>query len=372
MSILTLTLGVATAAAQVGAPPDPGQLPRRAELDIRELVEFAGATDTELLGLGLVTGLNGTGDTLEDSATVEAVVALLASQGMPIGDPAQLASTRSVALVWVRTNVPQTGGRTGDKFTATITTAGDATSLRGGELINSPLREATPGGPLRGFARGTLVIDQEGEPTRARISQGVQLTTDIIPVSVGPEFELKVKIQYSGFTATSLVASTINDAYYNSDELDLPPIARPVDDRIVHISVPEADLGALPQFLDFIMTRRVRDPDLLKLPARVIANRKTGAIVATANVDISPVGVAHEALQLTVTRPAPVATPQAPITTEERWAEVSSTPESTGTARLTDLLAALRAMNMPVKEQINLLEMMHQSGALHAKLEIQE
>ncbi|MEQ9095426.1 MAG: flagellar basal body P-ring protein FlgI [Phycisphaerales bacterium] len=362
--ILALLLAVAPAIAQVGTPQ---ALPRRAELDVRELVEFADATSTELFGLGLVSGLSGTGDPLEDSATREALMALMRSQGMAVANPQELADARSVAMVWVRARIPNTGGRVGDTFTATITAFNGATSLEGGELMIAPLRHATPGGELAGFARGTLIVDDETALQRARIRQGVELVTNITPVQIGSEFELKVKIQYAGYSATSLVASTINDAYYNSDALDLPPVAKPIDDRIVRITVPEADRGALPQFLDFIMTRRVRDPDLLKLPARVIVNREAGAIVATANVDISPVGVAHHALQLTVTQPAPVATAQAPITSEERWTGLSSTPEGTQTAKLSDLLAAFRALEMPVAEQIEILEMMDRSGALHAE-----
>lgn len=365
--ILALTLTLAPAMGQAGAGFDPQPLPRRAELDIRELVEFADATSTELFGLGLVTGLSGTGDPLESSASAEPLMAMMRSQGMPVAGPQELADSRSVALVWVRARIPNTGGRVGDTFTATITAFNGATSLAGGELMIAPLRHATPGGALAGYARGRLVLDGELSPQRARIRGGVELVTDIVPVEIGEVFELKVKRQYEGFSATSLVASTINDAYYNSDDLDLPPVARPIDDRIVRISVPEADRGALPQFLDFIMTRRVRDPDLLKLPARVIVNREAGAIVATANVDISPVGVAHHALQLTVTQPAPVATPQAPITTDEQWTGLSSTPEGGAMAKLTDLLAALRALQMPVAQQIEILEMMHQSGALHAE-----
>jgi flagellar basal body P-ring protein FlgI len=84
-------------------------------------------------------------------------------------------------------------------------------------------------------------------------------------------------------------------------------------------------------------------------------------------VDISPVGVSHEALQFTVTQPAPIATPQAPITTQERWANVASTASPSDMAKLTDLLAALRALDVPVRDQIDLLAMMHRTGALHAE-----
>lgn len=342
-------------------------LPRRAELDIREMVDFANATTAELMGVGLVTGLAGTGDPIENSATAEPLMAALRSQGVPVADPTQLGDSRGTALVWIRAEIPNTGGRIGDTFNITITAANGAESLVGGELMVSPLRGHLPGDSVVAFASGSIVVEDATTPRRGTIRGGVELIEDIVTYTVDTVFELKVKTQYAGFAATELVASTLNEAYYNTDEPGLPPIARALDDRIVRVTVPEADRGALAAFMKFILSRRVRDPELLNLPARVIVNRKTGAIVATADVDISPVGVTHEALQFTVTQPAVLATPQAPITTQERWADVASTASPTEMAKLTDLLAALRALDVPVRDQIDLLAMMHRTGALHAE-----
>ena len=342
-------------------------LPRRAELDIREMVDFANATTAELMGVGLVTGLAGTGDPIENSATAEPLMAALRSQGVPVADPTQLVDSRGTALVWIRAEIPNTGGRIGDTFNITVTAANGAESLMGGELMVSPLRGHLPGDSVVAFASGSIVVEDATTPRRGTIRGGVELIEDIVTYTVDTVFELKVKTQYAGFAATELVASTLNEAYYNTDEPGLPPIARALDDRIVRVTVPEADRGALAAFMKFILSRRVRDPELLNLPARVIVNRKTGAIVATADVDISPVGVTHEALQFTVTQPAVLATPQAPITTQERWADVASTASPTEMAKLTDLLAALRALDVPVRDQIDLLAMMHRTGALHAE-----
>lgn len=342
-------------------------LPRRAELDIREMVDFANATTAELMGVGLVTGLAGTGDPTENSATAEPLMAALRSQGVPVADPTQLGDSRGTALVWIRAEIPNTGGRIGDTFNITVTAANGAESLVGGELMVSPLRGHLPGDSVVAFASGSIVVEDATTPRRGTIRGGVELIEDIVTYTVDTVFELKVKTQYAGFAATELVASTLNEAYYNTDEPGLPPIARALDDRIVRVTVPEADRGALAAFMKFILSRRVRDPELLNLPARVIVNRKTGAIVATADVDISPVGVTHEALQFTVTQPAVLATPQAPITTQERWADVASTASPTEMAKLTDLLAALRALDVPVRDQIDLLAMMHRTGALHAE-----
>jgi len=342
-------------------------VPRRAELDVREMVDFAGATSARLIGVGLVTGLAGTGDTAGESAVTRPLVEALRSQGVPIADPQQLADARSAALVWIAAEIPATGGRVGDRFDVTVTAALNAQSLRGGRLLIAPLRGHLPGDPVVAFAEGMVQVQDQGTPTVGRVPSGGELVDDIITVQLGESFELKVKAPYAGHAATDLIASTLNESYYNTDQPGLPPIATAIDDRIVRVTVPEADRAQPVAFASFILSRRVRDPALLNLPARVIVNRRTGAIVATADVDISPVGVTHENLQLNITQPPPVPTPEAPLVTTERWAELASAARQSERAKLADLLAALRALEVPVGDQIDLLAMMHRTGALHAE-----
>jgi flagellar P-ring protein precursor FlgI len=366
LAILALLVTAAHTLAQLESP-GVRTLQRRAELDIREMVEFANATTARLVGIGLVTGLNGTGDEAGLSATTEPLIAALRNQGIPVSDPAQLEQSRSAALVWITAEIPNTGGRVGDRFDVALTPALGASSLEGGRLLISAIRGHLPADPVVAFADGAIVIDDPAAPQTGRVPSGLELVFDIITYDVGPVFDLKVRARYAGHAATDLIASTLNESYYNTDQPDLPPIAQPIDDRIVRITVPEADQGALVSFVKFILSRRVRDPALLNLPARVIVNRRTGAIVATADVDISPVGVSHERLQFTVTQPPIPATPENPLTTQERWADVASSISANEQAKLTDLLAALRALDVPVRDQIDLLAMMHKTGSLHAE-----
>lgn len=363
-----LTLLFAAAAAHAQADPGAQLLERRAELDVREMVDFANATTARLVGVGLVTGLPGTGDTAGQSAVTRPIVEALRSQGIGVLSPEELENSKSAALVWISAEIPNTGGRVADKFDITITAAVNASSLAGGRLLITPLRGHLPGDPVVAFAEGMVTIDNQAFPTVGRVPKGVELIEDIITYELGPVFDLKVKPQYAGHAATDLIASTLNESYYNTDEPSLPPIARAIDDRIVRVSVPEADRPALVAFVKFVLSRRVRDPALLNLPARVIVNRRTGAIVATADVDISPVGVSHERLQFTVTQPQLPPTPENPVTTSERWAQLASAAGPGERAKLTDLLAALRALDVPVRDQIDLLAMMHRTGSLHAEL----
>lgn len=367
-TILYLALSLPMAATAVAQNATGLQLfERRAELDVREMVDFANATTARLVGVGLVTGLPGTGDTAGQSAVTRPIVEALRSQGIPIQTADELEKSKSAALVWISAEIPNTGGRVGDRFDITVTTAVNASSLAGGRLLISPLRGHLPGDPVVAFAEGMIAIDNPTFPTVGRVPKGVELIEDIITYDLGITFELKVKPQYAGHAATDLIASTLNESYYNTDEPSLPPIAKAIDDRIVRVTVPEADRPAMVAFIKFVLSRRVRDPVLLNLPARVIVNRRTGAIVATADVDISPVGVSHERLQFTVTQPQIPPTPENPITTSERWAQLASTAAPGDRARLTDLLAALRALDVPVRDQIDLLAMMHRTGSLHAE-----
>ncbi|MEO1009328.1 MAG: flagellar basal body P-ring protein FlgI [Planctomycetota bacterium] len=370
-AVVAASLGAwasSVAAGQVGLDPGIQILPQRAELTIRELVEFEGATTAELVGVGLVTGLPGTGDTAGETAVTRPIVEALRSQGVSVADPEELGQSRAAALVWLSATVPASGGRVGDRFDLTVSAALDAQSLAGGTLLIAPLRGHLPGDAVVAFGRGNLKIDNEQAGTIARIPGGAQLVADISTFRLGATFNLKVRRQYEGFAATTLVASTLNESYYNSDEPGLPPIAEALDHRTVRVRVPEPDQDAIPEFVTFLLKRRVRDTDLLNLPARVIVNRRTGAIVATADVDISPVGVSHERLQLTITQPPPVPTPENPLLSTERWAQLDPGARPADRARLSDLLAALRALDMPVQDQIDLLAMMHRTGALHAEL----
>ena len=366
--LLTTLVSSSTSLGQDFAAPGVQVLQRRAELDIREMVDFANTTTARLIGVGLVTGLTGTGDEAGVSAATEPLVEFFRKQGMPIGSNEQLEQSRSIALVTITATIPNTGARQGDRFDVIVSSALGATSLAGGELLLAPLREHLASDVPNAFASGLIAIDDATNPKVGRVPMGLEVIRDIITFDLGPQFDLKVKKQYAGYAATDLVASTLNESYYNSDEPGLPPIAEAVDDRIVRVRVPQADQESLVAFAKFIMSRRVRDPALLNLPARVIVNRRTGSIVATADVDISPVGVTHELLSFTVTQPPLQATELAPITTQERWAEVASNVAESDVAKLSDLLSALRALDVPVRDQIDLLLMMDKAGSLHADL----
>jgi flagellar P-ring protein precursor FlgI len=366
--VLTLVLTGSPVRAQDLGNSGLQVLARRAELDIREMVDFADTTTARLVGVGLVTGLQGTGSEAGSSAVTGPLIAALKSQGVYVGTAEELEASRSAALVLISVRIPSTGALKGDQLDAIVTAQLGATSLVGGRLLIAPLRQHLPGDGVVAFAEGSITVEDPANPMGGRIRGGVELIQDLITHEVGHTFDLKVKLPYAGYSATELIASTLNEAYYNTDEPGLPPIAHAINSRIVRITVPEADRESLAAFMKFILSRRVRDPELLNLPARVIVNRKTGAIIATADVEFSPVGVTHEALNFTVTQPAQVATEQAPITTQERWAPVAPTANQGERAKLSDLLAALRALDVPVREQIELLVMMHKMGSLHAQL----
>jgi flagellar P-ring protein precursor FlgI len=108
--------------------------------------------------------------------------------------------------------------------------------------------------------------------------------------------------------------------------------------------------------------------ELLDLPAQVIVNSRTGAIIVTGDVQISPVAITHKELTITTTVPAAAPSAQAPISRRDRWTDLKTGARPSEAARLADLLAAFERLNIPTPDQIEILQMLHKTGKLHARL----
>src|SRR5690606_11534582 len=110
---------------------------------------------------------------------------------------------------------------------------------------------------------------------------------------------------------------------------------------------------------------------LLDLPARVVCNRRTGAITVSGNVEISPVAITHRDLTITTVLPQPQPTPLNPVVEVDRWTSLPAEPRPRERAKLQDLLAGFDQLNIPSAEQIEILAMLHRGGQLHGELIIE-
>lgn len=335
---------------------------------VREFTRIRGQGESVLQGLGLVLGLNGTGDGGNELATIRPLAELLRRNEMPIASLEELASANSAALVMVTCTIPREGAQVDDTLDATISVINSASSLKGGELYIAPLTEPRPGGAVYGFAQGSVVIQDEENPTTGIVARGVRMVRPITTMpAIEGVFDLVVDNWYAGWSTTHYIASQINDTYHLDTDPTAERIAHVLDDRTVRMLVPPAEMGTQAAFIADIMQTLI-DPRRFGLPAMVIANTRTGSIVVTGDVRISPSVITHNDLVLTTTLPAPMPTPEAPLVETQRWARVSTAAEPDDLARLDDLLAAFKQLDIDSVDQIQILRSLHRSGSLHAKL----
>ncbi len=343
---------------------------------IGELVRLKGHENNLLTGMGIVIGLNGTGDTTKSSlAAARPYAALLSNLGNPVMSIDELREADSYAIVEVTMRIPPRGVREGDRLDVTVHTLFNAESLAGGTLFVSPLRlprPDTPGLSVMAIAEGPVVIEGgvAGNPRSGVIRAGGQMLTDIRTSVVSPDgrMELVLKGQYAGYRMASTIAEWINDHY----ERQYTKLAYVEDAKNITISLPREELKNPASFIADILSIR-SDASLIQTEARIIINEKNGTIVITGNVEISPVGITHEGLTITTIS----SDPQAPGSGAGGGAGVSTggwagldTSDRTGrsSTRLLELLKAFDQLSVPVRDQIAIIHELKRSGALHAEI----
>lgn len=337
---------------------------------VRDFVRFRGQGESVLQGIGLVVGLNGTGDGGDEIATIRPLAELLRRNEMPIASLDELANANSVALVMVTCTIPRAGAAVDDTFDATISVVNSASSLAGGELYIAPLTEPRPGGAVYAFAQGTIVVENLDIPTTATVPGGVRMVRPVQTMpAVDGAFDLILDAWYAGWSSTSYITSQINDSYHLDTNPTADRIARTIDNRTIRLTVPPEERETFPAFIAEIMQTPI-NPQRFGLPAMVVANSRTGSIVVTGSVKISPTVITHNDLVLTTTLPPPVPTPQAPLIENGRWATIETAADEDDMARLDDLLAAFKQLDIGAKAQIQILRDLHRSGSLHARLVI--
>ncbi len=312
---------------------------------LREISRVKGQGASVVQGLGLVVGLDGTGDSGSELAMARPLAEALKKLGNPVSIN-DLTSSKSAALVMVTAQIPREGAKTDDQFNVTISVINSAKSLKGGVLMVSPLI-AKPGSPVYAFAQGLLSIPDEETPTVAKITNGAQMVRDINTTpSIAGSFDLIIDSNFSSWGAASTIASEINQQYLLTTTRLNQAIAIPIDARTIRVRVPANEREDPASFFGDIMNTDISSA-LRKLPAKVVCDTRAGIIVITGDVQVSQAFVSLPNMSISTTGPAePIA-------------------ETTG---LGDLIAAFDQLDIPVKEQISILEKLHQTGKLHARL----
>ena len=341
---------------------------------IKDIAYFEGVRENQLVGYGLVVGLNGTGDRSQTFFPTQTLANMLERSGVTI-NPARV-RVKNIAAVMVTAILPPFI-RPGSRIDVTVSSIGDAQSIQGGELIMTPLEAAngqvfvTAQGSvvLGGFSaggRGTKV--QLNHPTVGRIPNG-GLVEKELAVDLLDKTQLNLVFNRSDFTTVSRAVEAINETSGND-------VASALDGRTVEINVPPQYRERIVEFMSKIENATM-DVDL---PARVVISEKTGTIVLGNDVRIADVSIIHGSLslqvgtQFNVSQPAPwarrgdtVVVPDTEISIQEDKGQTLSLREG---ASVEEIVQALNAIGAGPRDVIAILQAIKAQGALQAELEI--
>jgi flagellar P-ring protein precursor FlgI len=341
---------------------------------IKDLANIEGVRQNQLIGYGLVVGLNGTGDTLNNIPfTRQSLQAMLERLGVNIRG-ANL-RTGNVAAVMVTGNLPAFGTQ-GSRIDVTVSALGDAKSLQGGTLLVTPLLGAD--GNVYAVAQGSLAIGgfqvegdaakiTRGVPTVGRIANGAIIEREI-DFALNRLGQVRLALRNSDFTTAKRIAGAVNDFIG-------APTAEPLDSSTVQITVPPQFQGNVVALLTEIEQLQI-EPDLA---AKVVIDERSGIIVMGRDVRVSMIAVAQGNLTVsvsetpTVSQPAPfsqgqtVVTPRTQIGVQEDGRKLAVVREGVSLQQLVD---GLNALGIGPRDLIAILQAIKAAGAIQAELEV--
>ncbi len=363
---------VAPALAQPQSPPEETSASADV-ISVQEIARIEGQGESVLRGIGLVTGLKGTGDQGTELVMARALSRIYENNGNPLPDLKDLAKAKSVAIVMIEITVPSQGARHDDGLDVHVTVSHSASSLVGGRLYLSPLSGPLPGQGVFAMASGPIVIEDPANPTVGVIRGGGRIIRDILMPGITDSFTLVLKPPFRHFTVADQLSDTINslapepDPIENAPSASVSALARAQDDVAVRIEIPEAERASPTKFIAKVMSATF-SPSLLRLPAQVVVNSRTGSIIVTGNVELSAIAIAHKDLVITTTTPTPIPNQANPIVTAQKWTGLQTGGRPSERARVQDLIQAFKQLDIPIQEQINILSSIHKTGRLHAEL----
>lgn len=333
---------------------------------IRNVVSLKGSEQSVISGIGIVVGLNGTGDG-EFGPAHKAVLSAIAQRIDATATPQNLADADSIALVHISATVPAEGVRQGvDQLDVTIATLNDAKSLKGGVLLDAVLFAPGKNGRAYAVAAGNLMLeDEEENPRRAKVVRGAQMVRDVPSMNLDKFNQITLVLQENkaSWQLANFIAEAVNGVMVLADDED--PIARAVDQKNVIVKVPDEALPNLSSFISQIMGTTI-DSEIASGGAKVTINRAEGTIVMTGDVELSPVIISHKGMTIQIVTPEPEPDPNNP--TVENVDFVALDPDNRGGAGLRQLLDALNTLNVPAEDRIAIIKEIHDLGVLHAKL----
>lgn len=341
---------------------------------LKDIATIQGVRNNQLLGYGLVVGLDGTGDqTTQTPFTVQSIISMMQQMGvsLPPGVSLQL---KNVAAVMVTSSLPAFA-QPGQTLDITVSSMGNAKSLRGGTLLMTPLKGAD--GQVYAIAQGNLVVGGVGASANGstaqinhlsvgRISDGATVER-AIPNNLSQSDSVSLELKESDFSTATLVVDAINRKFG-------PDAAIALNGRVIKVQ-PSANLSRV-AFLAALETIKV-------VPAasngKIILNARTGSVVMNQAVTLENCAVSHGNLSVVIntspviSQPGALSTGQTVVTARSQI-EITKEPgkvlQLNGGANLSDVVKALNAIGATPQDLLAILQAMKAAGSLHADLEV--
>jgi flagellar P-ring protein precursor FlgI len=342
---------------------------------VKDLAAIEGVRQNQLVGYGIVVGLNGTGDTLNNIPfTKQSLQAMLERLG--VNTRGATMRTQNLAAVMVTANLPPFAAQ-GTRIDVTVSSLGDAKSLQGGTLLVTPLLGAD--GEVYALAQGSIAIagfSAEGDaakitrgvPTNGRISNGANIEREVA-FKLNDARSLRLSLRNPDFTTSKRIAAAIND-FMGADT------AEPTDPATVTIQIPTKFHGNMMRLVTEVEQLKV-EPDQA---AKVVVDERSGIIVMGRDVRVSTVAIAQGNLTVTITeqpqvsQPAPLSNGQTVVV--PRTGVKVDTGDGNKLAlvkegvSLRDLVDGLNALGVGPRDLISILQAIKSAGALQADIEL--
>lgn len=342
-----------------------------AMVKIRDISSVEGIRDNQLIGYGLVVGLNGTGDKSGTEFTVQSLVNMMERMGITVSKDD--VSVKNVAAVMVTAKLPPYS-RSGTMVDVVISSVGDASSLEGGTLLMTPLSAAN--GQVYAVAQGPISVGGmnvsssgagaiKNHPTVGMIPNGAIVEKEI-PFMMD-ESEIVLTFKQRNLTDLVKAKNAINRSIGQQ-------VARITSPSTLEIAVPNTEREDFYVYLDTVLSTQIEPTHL----ARVVVDERTGTIVMGADVRLNTVAVSHGNLTININSTVEVQEPdflgdgggqteETEITVTEENAKLMVVPEGVS---ISDLVKALNSIGVTPRDLISILQAIKAAGALHGELQV--
>lgn len=359
------------------------QLSWAQQIRVGDICRVKGQEENTLHGLGLVVGLNGTGD--NETPTMRALAKMLELMGNPLTQNSsgnwnidELSNTRNVAMVMVTATIPSGGARQGDTIHCSVN-AVSATSLEGGYLMITPLLGPRPDNPrVYAFCGGPIALDPKGPQTAGKIHKGCRLEEDFRNAFVRDDkVTLVLEKAHASFQTADAIAEKLNEstavfwaepraadgevvsAAQNQEPRNKKKkavYARALDPVNVEVLIPPVYLDSPVQFVAHLLEARILPPENSAL---VIVDKRSGVVIVGEDVTIGKVAVSHNNISVQTGDGAA----DGPLYLLDQDGDTTRT-------RLDALVKSLNALRLSSDDIISIIENLNESRALYGRLEV--